>query len=534
MAEDDDVDDEKEEEGSSSDSEAASDFSDDDQNPALPDTSPSKASTSDINTSLADSPSKSSVDDTPSANRTAEILLPPPLARLTSFNLYRHHHGPIPAPAPQTLNPVIRQPVQEEDRKSETQEQKSRSSTPSVAPSRSSQVSGSTRERERDPNAAVTRSQCKFHKIAIPVPASSDEEGEATEQEANNGGSSRAATAQASARGPRKVIFIVPYCSLSNQEKIEEENIEVQGEASRLENETKVAIPEFAEHVIGSYVLASLLALVGHHIMQDACAWLPSPDEELAYQRYLKKRREEAAATSASRSSLSRRRKSSTSTARPKSAGGKGSRPGPSRVSTARPKSKSSQKRKAEDEPAENGDVPKIEISGLLGDGSDSDSLTELSDSDSSQAPSQPSRQPTPTPTPAKRPRKSGRRIADPAYQPPAEEHSGSEGSAEDRPRKKRRRSTRNKPKDTAEGSTQPTSQDGTKSKKRSRPTAAPASVQEAEGTGPPKAAKRRRKNVDASVNGDSGPETEQEGEPSGLKPAKGPSLLLDSPARHT
>lgn len=465
-------------------------------------------------------------------------MLPPPLARLTSFNLYRHHHGPVPAPAPQALRPVAPPPPQEEDRKSETHEQRNRSATPSIAPSRSSQVSGSTRERERDPNAAVTRSQCKFHKIAIPVPASSDEEeGETTEQEGGNAGPSRSA-ARGAAREPRKVIFIVPYCSLSNQEKIAEEHVEVQGEASRLENETKVVIPEFAEHVIGSYVLASLLALVGHHIMQEACAWLPSPDEELAYQRYLKKRRVEAAASSTSRSSLSRRhasRKSATSTARPKSAGGRSSRPGPSRVTTARPKSKSLQKPKAEEKPAEPRDVPRVEISTLFDNGSDSDSLTELSDSDSSEASSSPSRQPTPTP--AKRRRKSGRRITDTAYKPPVDGQSESEGSDEERPHKRRRRSTRHKAKDVAEsanGAAQSLVSEGPKGKKRARPTAAPASVQEAEGTGPPRATKRRRKNVDASVNGDSDPEDNETGEPLLLKAAKDSSLLLDSPAKHT
>ncbi|KAG8979046.1 hypothetical protein FRC05_009256 [Tulasnella sp. 425] len=531
-----DAEEEEEEEGSSADSDAASAFSDDDSHPAVPDTSPSKASTSEVNTSLAGSPTKSSIDGTPSADRTADML-PPPLARLTSLNLYRHHHGPVPAPAPQALRPIARPPPQEEDRKSETHEQRSRSATPSIAPSRSSQVSGSTRERERDPNAAVTRSQCKFHKIAIPVPASSDEEeGETTEQEGRNAGSSRSA-ARGAAREPRKVIFIVPYCSLSNQEKIAEEHVEVQGEASRLENETKVAIPEFAEHVIGSYVLASLLALVGHHIMQDACAWLPSPDEELAYQRYLKKRRAEAAASSTSRSSLSRRhasRKSATSTARPKSAGGRSSRPGPSRVTTARPKSKSLQKPKAEEKPAEPG-VPKVEISKLFDNGSDSDSLTELSDSDSSEASSSPNRQPASTP--AKRRRTSGRRITDTAYKPPVDGQSESEGSDGERPRKRRRRSTRHKANDVAEsanGAAQSLVSEGPKGKKRARPTAAPASVQEAEGTAPPRVTKRRRKNVDTSVNGDSDPEDNETGEPHLLKAAKDSSLLPDSPAKHT
>ncbi|KAG8994116.1 hypothetical protein FRB90_000522 [Tulasnella sp. 427] len=505
--------DEHREEENSDDSDASSDVSDDYHDAAIPDTSPSKAS--EVATSLADSPSKSSREATPTADRTAD-LLPQPLALLTSFNLYRHHHGPAPPTALQAPLPIARQVTpQDEDRKSETAGQRSRSNTPSVAPSRTSQVSGSTRERERDPNAVVTRSQCKFHKIAIPVPPPSD-----GEEEREAGGEAR------------KVIFIVPYCAISDREKIAEEDIEVLGEATRLENETKVAIPEFAEQVIGAHVLTSLLALVGHHIVEEACAWLPSPEEEAVYQRYLKKRGKKASAFS--RWSLSKqtaRRKSTT--ARPKSAGGSGSRPGPSRLSTARPKSK---KRQAEEELSEDVIAPRVDSSQIFGGEADSDSLTELSDSDSSDSDetSEPTGQPTTTP--GKRRRKSGRQTIDPSYKPSAE-HSESEASPGERPSKRRRRSTRHKPAHAEDGENGPAPsvaqdgpKDGAKGKKRARPTAAPASVQEAEGTGPPKPAKRRRRDVEHSDDERSNEESEEEG----LAVPKQTSILLDSPARHT
>ncbi|KAG8903648.1 hypothetical protein FRB99_002886 [Tulasnella sp. 403] len=227
----------------------------------------------------------------------------PPVMRTHTLNVYRHHHGPIPK-RPPVIEP---RPATQVEVKEPAQDGRSRSSSPSPPPSLDSESLLPNGE-SRNPDAPVTRSHCRFRKIAIPFPISEPESAEDTETERppeeNVAGPSSHPQARQQKSRLGMVHFIVPACALSAVDVLKTEHIEDLGEATRLENESK--IPEFAAAEIEPAVIVALRKLGGPHFDLDpACAWLPSDEERTRFYHFLEERRKEAAAAAASQSSIS-------------------------------------------------------------------------------------------------------------------------------------------------------------------------------------------------------------------------------------
>lgn len=278
--------------------------------------------------STTDSSSKDSVSSATKDNERRSPTLPlqdappppppppPPLPRLTTYNLYRHHHGPVPKDAPRR-QPTL--PVPTPQGPAPQADVSSRGSTPSFGTSviTPSQISAAA----RDPNAAVTRSHCRFFKIAIPIPPGVEDEKVDDGPAVDGDGEQKEAET-------RVVKFIVPRCTLSAHEIIKEEGIELLGDATDQENEMKVL--DLATTKIDPAIINIVRIMVGVHVL-EACAWLPTPEELMKYTRELEEEKRAPQPTPSSISKSMNRRKSATSGSKVRKEPISPSRAGPSK-----------------------------------------------------------------------------------------------------------------------------------------------------------------------------------------------------------
>ncbi|KAJ2922678.1 hypothetical protein H1R20_g14409, partial [Candolleomyces eurysporus] len=232
-------------------------------------------------------------------HRTMPLQIPPPLPPppppvqssvqppipATSVETENHHTHP-PSVDKQTeqsivppVTPTTSQPV---DQSSSSSSQVPPPHTPDAPPSESNTPATSRRAHSMKTiptNSPVTRSHCRFHKISIPK-----DEG-----------------------GPR-ISFIVPGCSLTKFNIIEDEEIEDQGDVT-LEDMSR-RVEDIESLGFEPYLIAVLRSLVGADIMREGeIFYLPLAGETVVRQRPIMARHSVASSSrgpTASSSALAR------------------------------------------------------------------------------------------------------------------------------------------------------------------------------------------------------------------------------------
>ncbi|KAG6902377.1 hypothetical protein C0995_000939 [Termitomyces sp. Mi166 len=169
---------------------------------------------------------------------------PPPPAPVPLF--HRHHHN-----RPQPSRPVLTQRASLSARQYDHA---------SVEPS-SSKQSGSTLYRHPTYSSSpVTRSNCRYHKISIPLDDESDEEGSGDED-------------------VKLVYFLVPGCSLGNQELNREEKIVDHGDAQP--SDGLLMTSDLDAYAFNAPLLSVLRLLVGVDMLREGeIYYLPLPGSD--------------------------------------------------------------------------------------------------------------------------------------------------------------------------------------------------------------------------------------------------------------
>ncbi|KAG6920187.1 hypothetical protein DXG01_004956 [Tephrocybe rancida] len=171
-------------------------------------------------------------------------LPPPPPPSL----LHRHHHN-----RPGTAQP-LRPPVAQ---KSFTSIRQADASTDSPAPKQSTSIN----RHHSYSSSPVTRSNCRYHKISIPLDDDSDDEGSDGDEDV------------------KLVYFLVPGCSLGNMELNRDEKIVDHGDA--LPSDGLLMTPDLDAYAFNAPLLSVLRLLVGVDMLREGeIFYLPQPGSD--------------------------------------------------------------------------------------------------------------------------------------------------------------------------------------------------------------------------------------------------------------
>ncbi|KAL0955769.1 hypothetical protein HGRIS_001984 [Hohenbuehelia grisea] len=191
---------------------------------------------------------------TPSGQKPATPALPPPPpppmihthgSRSFSFGVPLHHHGSSKSqPSPQ----VSRQPSSLQIPPT-PKASSPMAASPSMSPTKKAQQTPTFT------SSPVTRSNCRFHRIRLPSEPQEDES--------------------------PPVCFLVPGCSLTDHELMEEEEIEDLGDATLEDSHRMVGDIESLD--FDPYLMNVLRQLVGVDLIREhEVFWLPQPGEKRA------------------------------------------------------------------------------------------------------------------------------------------------------------------------------------------------------------------------------------------------------------
>ncbi|KAG6879914.1 hypothetical protein C0992_009578 [Termitomyces sp. T32_za158] len=187
------------------------------------------------------------------------MQLSPTLGKSNSFR-----HQPLQPPPPPLPVPLLHRHHHNRPQQSRpAQNQRTSSSVRQHDPTESSTSKQSTSSLHRHPtysSSPVTRSNCRYHKISIPLDDESDEEGSGDED-------------------VKLVYFLVPGCSLGNKELNRDEKIIDHGDAQP--SDGLLMTSDLDAYAFNAPLLSVLRLLVGVDMLREGeIYYLPLPDSD--------------------------------------------------------------------------------------------------------------------------------------------------------------------------------------------------------------------------------------------------------------